>query len=207
MRKIVFLIVANILSSSLLFGNETLQDRCNDVIVSLPSERGTTGINSPLTIAGLEVMEKEGLVVPKDPLIAGLLSVQLPGLGQIYCRHYLRGITYLAGEIGCYILAAELVGLETHQYAWTARNEETGEERKLTQEITINKWNDLSGLERTGVVSLIIGGIGLHIWNVIDAYHLAQEHNIRLGWVENIDVQLGFKDSTPSLKFAVSKKF
>lgn len=154
---------------------------------------------------------KEEFIVPKDPLIAGLLSVQYPGLGQIYCRRYLRGITYFASEIGCFLLATTMAGIETKEYSWRAihKDEETGEvdTLDLTQRETIWKWDELSGLERTGVVGLILGGIGLHIWNVIDAYHLAQEHNQRLGWLNNIDVKLGFKDNDLSLELAVLKKF
>lgn len=161
------------------------------------------GIPQPIAI---EPPVKE-VFVPKDPMIAGLLSVQLPGLGQIYCRRYLRGLTYLTSEIGCFVLAGTMAGLETQIYSWDAWNEETSEKRKLTQKVTISKWDELSGLERAGIVGLIFGGVGLHIWNVIDAYNLAQEHNQRLGWLDNIDVKLGFKESDPLLELAVFKKF
>ena len=200
MKKFVLLAVAGIFLGSVVLGNETPSKEAS------LSEKGITATTLPQENLFVAI-EKRGIIVPKDPLIAGLLSVQCPGLGQIYCRRYLRGITYFASEIGCFILSAKLAGVETCQYAWMAENEDTGEKRKLTQEISISKWDDLSGFERAGVVGLIFGGIGLHIWNVIDAYHLAKEHNIRLGWVENIDVQLGFKDNAPSIKLAVSKNF
>ncbi len=200
MKKFVLLAVAGMFLGSAVFGNETPSKEVSS------SEKGITATILPQENLFVAI-EKRGIIIPKDPLIAGLLSVQCPGLGQIYCRRYLRGITYFAGEIGCFILSAKLVGLEARTYTWTAINEETGEDRTLTQEVNISKWDDLSGFERAGVVGLIFGGVGLHIWNVIDAYYLAQEHNLRLGWIENIDVQLGFKDNAPSIKLAVSTNF
>lgn len=151
-------------------------------------------------------LEKKSIFIPKDPLIAGLLSAEFPGLGQIYCRRYLRGVTFVASELGCVILGCAIAGVETKQYSWTAVNEE-GKEKELTKKETISKWDDLSGLERAGVVGLFLGGVGLHIWNVIDAYNLAQEHNQKLSWIRDVDLQIGLKDDAPFLKLATSKKF
>ncbi len=203
MKKIILFTLLSVLLGNITFGSDISREKSSSL------EKGITATILPQE-KFLDIgndLGKGGIIIPKDPLIAGLLSVQCPGLGQIYCRNYLRGVTYFAGEIGCFVLAAKLAGVETRQYIWSAINEETEEERTLTQEVTINKWDDLSGFERAGVTGLILGGIGLHVWNVIDAYNLAHEHNMRLGWIDNIDVQLGFKDSTPSVKFAVSTNF
>jgi TM2 domain-containing membrane protein YozV len=156
----------------------------------------------------MAVQVSRAFIVPKDPLIAGLLSAQCPGLGQIYCRKYLRGVGFLATEIGCFVLSAAVAGTESVEYSWDAVNEETGEERKITTKETISKWDELEGFERAAVKGLILAGVGMHIWGVIDAYHTAQTHNRQLlGWAKNVDVELGFKDNSPSLKVVATKSF
>jgi TM2 domain-containing membrane protein YozV len=70
----------------------------------------------------MAVQVSRAFIVPKDPLIAGLLSAQCPGLGQIYCRKYLRGIAFLTTEIGCFVLSAALAGTESVEYSWNAVN-------------------------------------------------------------------------------------
>lgn len=181
------------------------------LLACLPAGQGSTLLGEePNTLQkALEPSPPiKAIFVPKDPLIAGLLSVEFPGLGQIYCRRYLRGITFLSSEIGCFVLAGAMAGLETQIYSWDATNAETEEKRELTQKVTISKWDELSGLERAGVEGLVLGGICLHIWNVIDAYNIAQEHNQRLGWLDNIDVKLGFlKENDPLLELTLSRKF
>ncbi|MBI5776496.1 MAG: hypothetical protein HY444_03810 [Nitrospirae bacterium] len=36
---------------------------------------------------------------PKNPVIAGVLSGVMPGLGQFYCRQWARGAAFLIGAI------------------------------------------------------------------------------------------------------------
>lgn len=193
MKKLILLGILGLLASNLLLAENTAP-------VTNPEMEKTLQ-------AGLGSVEKKALIIPKDPLIAGLLSVEFPGLGQIYCRRYLRGMAFLSSEIGCFVLATALLGVETKEYSWKAVNEETSEIRELIQKVQINKWDDLSGLERAGVVGLFMGGIGLHIWNVIDAYNVAQDHNQKLCWIRDVDLQIGLKDEGPFLKLQTKKKF
>jgi hypothetical protein len=156
---------------------------------------------------GFESQRKEP-VIPKDPMIAGLLSVQCPGLGQIYCRQYLRGTAYLVSEIGCFVTAATLAGVEIREYSWAAINEGSSRERTLTTREIVDEWDDLSGLSRAGVVGFVLAGVALHVWNVIDAYDLAEDHNQQvLCWIRDIDVRLRFEEKELLVKVALSKKF
>ncbi len=41
---------------------------------------------------------------PKDPVLAAILSVIIPGLGQLYCRQWTRGIMFLVGALFLTIL-------------------------------------------------------------------------------------------------------
>jgi hypothetical protein len=36
---------------------------------------------------------------PKNPMLAGILSGLMPGLGQFYCRRWAKGAGFLAGAI------------------------------------------------------------------------------------------------------------
>ena len=168
---------------------------------------GSVISGNDISVDAVKPEKKAGVIVPKDPLIAGLLSTQCPGLGQIYCRRYLRAVAYLVGEMGCFVLASAIAGAETKEYSYTVTDED-GKEHKLTRKETIDKWDELGGGERAGAVGLMLAGVGIYIWNVIDAYNLAHKYNEeRLGWIRDVDVQLGFKDNGPSLKLAVSNKF
>ena len=118
-------------------------------------DNGAIGV--PVVTIPTAVRPIKGVFIPKDPMIAGLLSVELPGLGQVYCRRYLRGITFFSSEIGCFVLAGTIIGFETKTYSWPATNETTGE-KQLTQNVTISKWDDLSGVGRGAAVGLILGG-------------------------------------------------
>lgn len=45
---------------------------------------------------------------PKDPILAAILSVLMPGLGQFYCQQWMRGFLFLAGAFLLTILAGPL---------------------------------------------------------------------------------------------------
>ncbi|MDD5530842.1 MAG: hypothetical protein PHX21_12565 [bacterium] len=192
MKRKLFFMMVSIFVTGLLFGQENSSTVSPEIEKTIKKE--------------INYMDRSPLFIPKDPLVAGLFSITCPGLGQIYCQRPMRGVTYFASEMGCFILASALAGTKNVEYTWTA-TDENGEEKELTTTETINKWDELSGLERAGVVGLIMGGVGIHIWNIMDAYHLAQDHNQRLSWLGNVDLQLGFKNDNPGLKLETSKTF
>ncbi|MFA5032016.1 MAG: hypothetical protein WC614_03250 [bacterium] len=192
MKRKLFFMMVSVFFTGMLFGQENSSTLSPEIEKTIKKE--------------ISYMDRNPLFIPKDPLVAGLFSITCPGLGQIYCQKYLRGVTYFASEMGCFILASTLAGTKNVEYTWTA-TDENGEEKELTTTETINKWDELSGLERAGVVGLIMGGVGIHIWNIRDAYNLAQEHNQRLSWIGNVDLQLGFKNDNPGLKLETSKTF
>ncbi|MFQ5903251.1 MAG: type II secretion system protein GspG [Candidatus Binatia bacterium] len=45
---------------------------------------------------------------PKDPILAAILSVLMPGLGQFYCHQWVRGCLFLAGTFFLVMLAGPL---------------------------------------------------------------------------------------------------
>lgn len=53
----------------------------------------------------------------RDPLIAGLLSLFIPGVGQLYNGHILRGIFWLIVTPGFWIGSGGLLGWVCHVVA------------------------------------------------------------------------------------------
>ncbi len=53
----------------------------------------------------------------RDPLIAGLLSLFIPGIGQLYNGHILRGIFWLIITPGFWIGTGGLLGWVCHVVA------------------------------------------------------------------------------------------
>ncbi|NLX47948.1 MAG: zinc-ribbon domain-containing protein [Euryarchaeota archaeon] len=87
----------------------------------------------------------------KDPLIALILSILLPGVGQIYVGRVLRGLLILLLVPLFSVFPAILM-------------------------FAVVSTGSVSGALMTGVV-LVIVSIALYIWQIVDAYRLAEEHN------------------------------
>jgi len=54
---------------------------------------------------------------PKDPILAAILSVLIPGLGQFYCLQWVRGAMFLAGTI---VMAMIVPPLSLAVWIWGA---------------------------------------------------------------------------------------
>ena len=203
-NKLLF-VVMSIFCSGMAFGENTINQnnpyqRQKSIGKELLLFDNEVGID--------EILNRQITIIPKDPLIAGLMSILSPGLGQIYCQNYIRGLAFIGGEIGCFVLASKIAGVRIKEYTYMVVTDEDGREHKLTQKETISNWDDLAGVEKAGVVGLILSGIGVHIWNVIDAYYLAQKHNReQLGWLMKMDMQLGYRDNNHSIGIAVATSF
>lgn len=142
---------------------------------------------------GLEETVKPFTQVPtsdlifKDPLIAGLMSASLPGLGQVYAGQKKRGILFFLGTVGAFGTAAGLANpahLELSDYDRTSYG---GNGDGLLGADEIANWEDdefqddafknLSTGRKTGVITSGVIGLGLYVWNVIDARSAARAHN------------------------------
>jgi TM2 domain-containing membrane protein YozV len=106
------------------------------------------------SIIGAKIVTSREIMVAKDPLLAAILSTDMPGLGQFYCREYLKAFGFALGVLVCgttaYLIAGE------------------------------KKWDDLEDGERAAFVGSVLIGIGIYIWNVVDAYRSADRFNFRL---------------------------
>ncbi len=101
---------------------------------------------------------KREIIIPKDPFLAGLLSAQMPGVGQMYSSKWLKGGLFLVGTVTCYLTA--------NNYAHRADSSVWTPEAQKQLQTTSNLF--------------LLLGIGIHVWNIVDAYKTANVHNLRM---------------------------
>ena len=110
------------------------------------------------------------IIIPKDPLISSFLSLSIPGLGQIYSQRYLRGVLFFGAEIICFITAGIVSNQGSYEHTITDNDGDT-------HTLEGNDFDSLNNASKAAVISSLAVGIGLHIWNVIDAHHVARDYN------------------------------
>ena len=97
---------------------------------------------------------------PYNPWVAGFASYFLPGLGQIVCGETGRGLAFLGGVTGAYVLTfAGIAGLSSYNYDGGYYN----------------------GGNSTATMIVIGGAIataGIYIWNIFDAVQVAKVNNL-----------------------------
>jgi hypothetical protein len=87
---------------------------------------------------------------PKKPMVAGFLSAIVPGLGQLYCRAWGKGVAFLLAGLG----ADSVFGVTTGMFEWLRS-------RVFPQPV---------GLFIVG--SLLLSGVA--IWSILDATRTAK---------------------------------
>lgn len=128
------------------------------------------------------------LVIPKDPILATFLSIGFPGSGQMYTGKWMRGVAFMGG----FAAAVTAIGVGGSDLSLTLGDFDDpargGNGDGVIDFDEHERWvddphKDFSELS-TARKAVIIGGmstaIGLYVWNVIDAYHVAKDHNRRL---------------------------
>lgn len=128
--------------------------------------------------------------LPKDPVIAMYLSATVPGLGQIYTGDKKRGFLFMASIIGAFGAAYasyEPAQLHLADYDQTAFG---GNSDGLISTTEAKNWDDrkfedtaldrLSTGRKVGLATGAAVGVGLYIWNVLDARTRAHGHNRQL---------------------------
>ena len=127
------------------------------------------------------------LVHYKDPLIAGYLSATLPGLGQVYSGHKGRGFLILLGVGASFGTAAGLFEPAKLKLSDYDRTDFGGDGDGLLSISEVANWEEkkyeddafsvLSGGRKAGIIGAGALGLGLYIWNILDARTLTREHN------------------------------
>ena len=114
----------------------------------------------------------------RSPRKALLLSVSMPGLGQAYADNYLKATLFLASEVGVFSLASYNIARALHY-----RNHDTFG-TGFYDERTSNFLSKDQVRSRMADHSIrgslfLIAGIGLHVWNILDASKTAENYNNR----------------------------
>lgn len=129
-------------------------------------------------IAGIkEIVEiKKSIVIPKDPVISALLAVQYPGLGQVYCGKYWRAAGIFFGEVALIGGGIVLRGEQKEAFTYAVIDSAQGDTVWLEGERTAADSETTDTKKMIGN-AMLLTAVGIHIWQIFDAYHQANAHN------------------------------
>jgi len=100
---------------------------------------------------------------PYSPVLAGVASYFIPGLGQIICDESSRGFAFLGGYVGCFAL---MTWGYTEMYVSVFEG---------LQESSYTSPN----MRGSGKMMLGVAGmLGISIWSIVDAVHVAKVNNM-----------------------------
>ena len=126
----------------------------------------------------------------KDPFVASYLSGTLPGLGQFYTGHKKRGFLFLTSIVGAFGSAYAFYKPAELELADYDKTDFGGNGDGLLSTVEVHNWEDgkfkddafdqLSTSRKVGAIAGVAAGLGLYIWNVIDAHKQANKHNQRV---------------------------
>lgn len=109
---------------------------------------------------------------------ASLLSATMPGLGQAYANNYIKATLFLSAEIGVFSLASYNIARALHYRNHDQFNTGFYDERTNTFLDRDQVRSRMADHSIRGTVFLITG-IGLHVWNILDASKTAKAYNNR----------------------------
>ena len=107
-----------------------------------------------------------------------LLSASMPGLGQAYADNYLKASLFLTAEIGVFSLASYNIGRALYYRNHDSFGTGFYDERTSTFLDKEQVESRMADHSIRGTLFLITG-IGLHIWNILDASKTAEDYNKR----------------------------
>ena len=158
-----------------------------------------------------QIPNAEQLIL-KDPMIAGLMSASLPGLGQVYTGERKKGILFFISTVGAFGAAAgfihpadlDLEDYDRIEYGGNADGTMSVEELQNWEdnEYADDAFGDLSTGRQVGAITSLGVGVGLYIWNIIDARKSARKHN-RAVVQRRIDLGLTTVEERPGLALNV----
>ncbi len=109
---------------------------------------------------------------------ASLLSASMPGLGQAYADSYLKATLFLTAEIGVFSLASYNIARALHYRNHNTFGTGFYDERTSNFLSTDQVRARMADHSIRGTL-FFITGIGLHVWNILDASKTAEEYNNR----------------------------
>jgi TM2 domain-containing membrane protein YozV len=135
--------------------------------------------------------------IPKDPLASMLLSVVLPGSGQIYNKEYGRGIItgvlWYGSLAGMYLLIDKWTRINTDTIHLAEADPVTGLPNGSSRDVYVMRDPDKQVGLPAGDKVLLVGAIAIaatsYVFGIIDSYRGAQRYNKKL--LESQQLKLG----------------
>jgi len=107
---------------------------------------------------------------PYSPILAGVASYFVPGLGQVLCDESSRGLSFLGGYVGC-------AGLFMYGYF---------EMLGSVMGNTDGNEPDFTNMKGGGKMALGAAGmLGIGLWSIVDAVHVAKVNNMHYQYTYN----------------------
>lgn len=123
-----------------------------------------------------EIVEvKRSIVIPKDPVISALLAVQYPGLGQVYCGKYWRAAGIFVSEVALIAGGISLRGEQEEKFTYAVIDSANGDTVYLEGKRKVN--TETTDTKKMIGNTMLITAIGIHVWQIFDAYRQANIHN------------------------------
>jgi TM2 domain-containing membrane protein YozV len=108
----------------------------------------------------------QGVPQRKDPFIAGLLSLFMMGVGQIYVHEYWKGSLFIAANFTNKILLILLINHINTKYG------------SADESVNVN-WNSFEPITKVLIIGYLVESLGLRIFSVVDAVYSTQRYNER----------------------------
>ncbi len=109
---------------------------------------------------------------------ATILSATMPGLGQAYADNYLKATLFLVSEIGVFSYASYHIARSLHYRNHNKFNTGFYDER-IGGFLTEDQVKARSADHAIQGSIFVMVGIGIHVWNIIDASKTAETYNNR----------------------------
>ncbi len=109
---------------------------------------------------------------------ATILSATMPGLGQVYADNYLKATLFLVSEIGVFSYASYHIARSLYYRNHNKFN--TGFYDERTDDFLIEDQVKARFVDHAIQGSLfVVVGVGIHVWNILDASKTAEAYNNR----------------------------
>ena len=131
---------------------------------------------------------------------AAQLSTFMPGLGQAYAGNYTKATLFLTAELGVFALAGYNIARALHYNEQDVF--ETGFQDIRTGEFLTHEQGRTRRQNHTFFSGIFLAaGIGLHIWNILDAPKTAEAYNNRRFSVQMQKTDSGLQSLTFTHRF------
>lgn len=131
----------------------------------------------------------------KDPLLGGVLSWYMPGLGQFYAKQYLKGSIYWVVENALFVSAL-----------LTIADLNFGANKDIGFQFSIKPKEYVSQKQKTIALTLGLSYVAFHIFNIIDAIQSVKTYNRQL-MMNNAKVMLEYYQIADNQHVGIHCKF